>query len=183
MELLKLMLGILKTQWPKLLSTLKTLAENKSESIRVSPQQAPGKPSINSVSNLPYKHLTESETAKRLGIPNEPNEEQIKNLQQLNLKIYTPIKTGMDKLGKTFTTESGFRSFALNSHKEVGGSPTSDHMQGLALDLYHESVDFFYNFIKSLNLPFKQLIRYKNKNIVHVSLDLNSPPKREELFL
>lgn len=132
---------------------------------------------IETKSELPYKHLIESETAKRLGIPNEPNAEQIKNLQQLNLKIYTPIKTGLDKLGKTLTVTSGFRSPDLNKH--IGGAPNSSHMSGLALDLICESPEFLFKFIKGLNLPYAQLII--EPTWVHVSLDLNDVPRKQDL--
>lgn len=128
-------------------------------------------------SELPYKHLVKSETAERLGIDNTPNDEQIKNLQQLNLNIYTPIKTGLDKLGKNLIVTSGFRSQALNKH--IGGASNSHHCEGRALDLVCDNVEFLFKFIKGLNLPYNQLI--KEPSWVHVSLSLKDIPERQDL--
>lgn len=132
-------------------------------------------------SELPYKHLIESETAERLGIDNTPNDEQIKNLQQLNIKIYMPIELSCRKDGKELILNSGFRSEALN--KAVGGAPNSDHKNGLACDLVCGTPEELFNRIKGLNLPYKQLIKYPSKGFCHVSLDLNDTPRRQDLIL
>lgn len=128
-------------------------------------------------SELPYKHLIKSETAERLGIDNTPNDEQIKNLQQLNIKIYMPIELSCRKDGKELILNSGFRSEALN--KAVGGAPNSDHKNGLACDLVCGTPEELFNRIKGLNLPYKQLI--KEPTWVHVSLDLNDIPRKQDL--
>lgn len=128
-------------------------------------------------SELPYKHLIESETAKKKGIDNTPNDEQVKNLQQLNLRIYTPIKTGLDKLGKNLIVTSGFRSPELNKH--IGGSPNSDHMKGCALDLICESPEFLFKFIKGLDLPYFQLI--KEPTWCHISIRFAEEPLKQDL--
>lgn len=132
-------------------------------------------------SELPYKHLIKSETAERLGIDNAPNDEQIKNLQQLNIKIFMPIELSCRKDGKELILNSGFRSEALN--KAVGGSETSDHKLGLACDVVCGTPEELFNRIKSLNLPYKQLIKYPTKGFCHVSLDLNDTPRRQDLIL
>ncbi len=128
-------------------------------------------------SELPYKHLIESETAEKLGIDNTPNDEQVKNLQQLNLRIYTPIKTGLDKLGKNLIVTSGFRSPELNKH--IGGAPNSHHCDGRALDLICDNVEFLFKFIKGLNLPYTQLI--KEPSWIHISLSLKDIPEKQDL--
>lgn len=134
-------------------------------------------------SQLPYEHLIVSASAKKLGIDNTPNDEQIKNLQQLNLKIYIPIKMALERMGRFewLRITSGFRSPALN--KAVGGSVDSDHMRGLALDLVCADNDWFFETLKSLGLPYKQLIRESigNSKWCHISLDLNDTPKRQNL--
>jgi len=140
-------------------------------------------------SELPYKHLIKSETAEKLGINNTPNTEQIKNLQLLNLYIYMPIELDCRKDGISIKMESGFRSRELNFHKEIGGSETSDHMQGFAVDLSATkngvlvAPEELFNRIKALNLPIKQLIKYPKKGFCHASLDISAQPRREYLTL
>lgn len=140
-------------------------------------------------SELPYKHLIKSETAERLSIDNTPNDEQIKNLQQLNIKIYMPIELSCRKDGIVLKMESGFRSRELNFHKEIGGSKTSDHMEGFAVDLSATKNGVLvppselFDRIKSLNLPYKQLIKYPLRGFCHVSLDHNDMPRRQDLIL
>lgn len=170
---LQLLLQTLMTLLPKLLE----LWEKKRSSIPASPPSQTEKPS----NNLPYKHLIQSDFAKKLGIDNTPDEKQIKNLQQLNIKIYTPIKLALEKIGRLewLRITSGFRSEKLN--KAVGGSPNSDHMAGLALDIVCFDNEFLFDLIKNLNLPFKQLIKEDNgkSQWIHVSLDLNDIPKKQ----
>jgi uncharacterized protein YcbK (DUF882 family) len=176
------LLSMLKTllpHLPKLLEFLMKKIQEKSSSIPASQPSTTEKPSQNSNSNLPYQHLLASTVAQKYGIPNIPNDEQKRNLQLTNLNIYTPIKTGLDKLGKTLQLQSGFRSAELNAHPEVGGSENSDHCKGLALDLtcFEMSPKDLYVFIKNLNLPFKQLIL--EPGWVHVSLDLSETPRKQ----
>lgn len=76
-------------------------------------------------------HLDEfvtSQTAARRGIDNTPSPEVIKRLRN--------TAKGLERvravLGKPILISSGYRSPALN--KAVGGSATSDHMNGDAAD-------------------------------------------------
>lgn len=80
--------------------------------------------------NFTLEEFTNSSTAKRLGIKNEPNEEQIKNLAALVNNVLQPLR---DKLGKPVEINSGFRCPELN--KAVGGSSNSQHMAGEAADI------------------------------------------------
>lgn len=145
--------------------------------------------SLPTKSELPYKHLIKSETAERLGIDNTPNDEQIKNLQQLNIKIFMPIELSCRKDGLILKMESGFRSRELNFHKEIGGSETSNHMDGTAVDVSATkggvlvSPEELFNRIKGLNLHYKQLIKYPTKGFCHVSLDLSDTPRRQDMIL
>lgn len=133
-------------------------------------------------SELPYKHLIKSETAERLSIDNTPNDEQIKNLQQLNIKIFMPIELSCRKDGKELILNSGFRSEALN--KAVGGSETSDHCKALAVDVSCDDNEYLFNVIRLLNLPFKQLIKEDDgrSKWCHISLDKSNPPKKQILI-
>ena len=74
--------------------------------------------------------LIDSETAKRLGIKNEPTKEQWINLFAIRDNVLNPLR---EKFGKPIRITSGFRSPELN--KSVGGKPTSQHTKGEAVDI------------------------------------------------
>ena len=73
--------------------------------------------------------FTKSQTAIRKGIKNEPKEKEIENMRLLCENILEPIR---ENYGLPFTLNSGFRSLGLN--KEIGSSPTSQHVTGQAAD-------------------------------------------------
>jgi hypothetical protein len=111
-----------------------------------------------------------SDTAKRLGINNKPNMQQMINLVYLAAYVLEPLRVAMKepiKIG------SGFRSPALN--KAVGGVSNSQHLKGQAADLCIDG-DLkkgrkWFNYIRD-NLPFDQLIwehNAKGNYWVHVS--------------
>lgn len=77
------------------------------------------------------KNLTLAEaTATKTGLPNVPNQEQIAALRLVAEKVFQPLR---DAIGVPIAVTSGFRSAKVN--KAVGGSPTSSHTKGEALDL------------------------------------------------
>lgn len=160
---LQFLLKILSMHLPKLLNSLMEFISKTQSSIPASQQSVTEKP----LSNLPYKHLVESETAKRLGIDNSPNDEQVSNLQKLNIEIYMPIELDLRKDGIELKATSGFRSSQLNI--AVNGAKNSDHMEGNAVDLTAPPLTptELYQRIKKLQLHYKQLII--EPSWVHVS--------------
>lgn len=137
---------------------------------------------INLSPHFTLEELTNSSTAKRLGIKNEPNEEQILNLTALVNNVLQPLR---QSLGKPVVINSGFRCPELN--KAVGGSPNSQHMAGEAADI---RVDDAKDAIEKLHIiiehgVFDQLIleiKAKNgKMWIHVSCrrDVN---KNSQIF-
>lgn len=112
-----------------------------------------------------------SDTAKRLGINNKPNMQQMINLVYLCAYVLEPLRVAMDepiKIG------SGFRCQQLN--KAVGGVNSSQHLKGQAADLCIDG-DIrkgrkWFEYIKN-HLPFDQLIWETNPKTgsswVHVS--------------
>ena len=105
--------------------------------------------------NFTLSEITKSNTAKRLGIVNAPNQEHLNNMQILIRDLIQPMR---DALGP-IRISSGYRSPALN--RAIGGSSKSQHCKGQAVDID----DTFgrctnaemYNFIKE-NLDFDQMI-------------------------
>jgi hypothetical protein len=121
---------------------------------------------------LSLAEVTRSDTAKRKGISNEPTAEHLENLKTIAVDVFDKVR---EYFGVPIFVSSGYRSAALN--KAIGGSSTSDHNLGRALDLDQDghgngvtNADVF-KFIKD-NLEFDQLIwefgTDKNPDWVHV---------------
>ena len=130
------------------------------------------------------EELTKSNTAKRLEIDNTPNVEQITNLKALVFTILEPIRKKYDK---PIIVSSGFRCSELN--KIVGGSTTSQHLSGQAVDI-HSNTDCskdnkeLYDIIKSMvdngDITVGQLINEYDYDWIHISLP-NGKYKNEVL--
>ena len=85
---------------------------------------------MNLSKNQPYP-LLKSNTAKRLGIDNTPDDEWVLgNLKAIAEHVFQPLR---DALGCPIHVSSGYRSPELNA--AIGGSKRSQHMEGRALDL------------------------------------------------
>ena len=80
--------------------------------------------------NLSLKELTKSATAIKKGISNEPTKEHLENLKAVAENIFQPLR---DYFGVPIAVTSGYRSASLN--RIIGGSSTSQHCKGEAIDL------------------------------------------------
>ena len=110
------------------------------------------------------KHFTLLElTVTHSGLPNIPNEEQVKNLKIGVENLLDPLR---EMYGKPIIVNSGFRTPAVN--KAVNGSPTSNHMTGQAFDITCEDNMFLFQLIKK-HFAFDQLINEYDYSWVHVS--------------
>lgn len=78
-----------------------------------------------------YRELVGSETAVKHNIKNIPNEQQWKSLETLTQKVLEPIRAQFGAI----KVRSAFRNVQLNTHKEIGGSKTSNHTRGIAADI------------------------------------------------
>ena len=78
--------------------------------------------------NFSLSELVYSETAEERGIDNTPPPEVVENLKRLA----AGLEAVRALLGAPLEISSGYRCPALN--EAVGGSSTSQHMQGLAVD-------------------------------------------------
>ena len=124
--------------------------------------------------------FTRSETAKRNGIENTPNESQIRNIECLCALILDPLR---ECIGHPVYITSGFRVPRLN--RLVDGSATSAHMDGLAADFIVGDDDYLLDWawclLKSTVHPFRQhvdqCIYYKNEGFIHVSLPKKGKPR------
>ena len=122
--------------------------------------------------NLTLKEVSKSLTATRRGIDNEPKGEHLTALINLANNVFQPIR---EHFGKPIFVSSGYRSPELN--KAIGGSKTSQHCKGEAIDIdndareYPSNADIFWYIYD--HLEFDQMIWEfgddKNPSWVHVS--------------
>ena len=128
---------------------------------------------MNLSEHLSLAEVVRSETAKRKGISNMPTEEHIANFKLLAENVFEKVRA---HFGCPIHISSGYRSKELND--AVGGSQTSQHSKGQAIDIDMDgsangvSNADVYNFIKD-NIEFDQLIwefgTDSNPDWVHVS--------------
>ena len=123
--------------------------------------------------------LIKSATAKRNNIKNEPSVQEELNLVALVENILDPLR---EAYGKPIIVNSGFRNKQLNNL--VGGSKTSQHLTGQAVDIRSvedtiEENKKIFNLVQKLNLPFDQLIDEYNFDWIHVSY---SPRNRKQIL-
>ena len=121
--------------------------------------------------HISYKESVYSRTATRLGIDNEPNDEQMKNMLNIAQEVFEHLRMWV---GGPIKINSFFRSPELN--KAIGGSTKSQHCHGQAIDLddtFGRATNAeMYHFIKK-HLDFDQMIWEfgddDNPDWVHVS--------------
>jgi zinc D-Ala-D-Ala carboxypeptidase len=133
--------------------------------------------------NLALAEVIRSETAKRKGINNMPTPEHIENFKKLAEKIFQPIR---EHFGVPIHISSGYRSKELNT--AIGGSLTSQHCQGEAIDIDMDGTSItnkqIFDFIKD-NLDFDQMIwefgTETNPDWVHVSYESTGKQRKQIL--
>ena len=104
--------------------------------------------------NFSLAELTKSETALRLGIENQPDEEQLNNLLLLCANVLQPVR---DHFGKGVKVNSALRTIPVN--RAVGSSDSSHHVKGMAADIEIPGVPnaTLAEYVRD-NLPFTQVI-------------------------
>lgn len=80
--------------------------------------------------NFSLAELTKSETALRLSIENQPDDEQLNNLLLLCANVLQPVR---DHFGKGVKVNSALRTIPVN--RAVGSSDSSHHVKGMAADI------------------------------------------------
>ena len=119
--------------------------------------------------NFVLSEITRSNTAKRLGISNEPTKEHLENTQRIVSVLLQPLR---DSLGP-IRISSGYRNPSLN--RAIGGSSKSQHCKGEALDIqFWEGGKMnnkaIYNWILDSGLEFDQMINEFDFAWIHISL-------------
>ena len=133
--------------------------------------------------HLSLAEVSRSETAKRKGINNTPSGEHLENFKKLAENILEPIR---EHFGVPIHISSGYRSKELNA--AVGGSLSSQHCQGEAIDIDMDGTTItnaeIFNYIKD-NLNFDQLLwefgNDTNPDWVHVSYESTGKQRKQVL--
>lgn len=129
------------------------------------------------------EELCQSDTAENLGIDNTPTEEVIINLTYFVDRILDPLR---EAWGSAILVNSGYRCPVLN--KAVGGSKTSAHKTGWAVDLYPKNgkIEEFKKFIVDFfnGRMWDQIILESSGDVVwvHIGLFNNAGKQRRQIF-
>lgn len=130
--------------------------------------------------NFSYAEFERNETARNAGITNVITEFRVRDaIRELTLTVLQPLR---DASGAQIVISSGYRCPALNSHPDIGGSPTSQHVKGEAADIMSRVLTPLQlaRLIVKLQLPFDQLILYPT--FVHVSHRLEGAQRGQILY-
>lgn len=134
--------------------------------------------------NLSLAEVTKSATAIRKGIANTPTATHLIALKELSKNIFQPCR---EHFGKPLAVTSGYRSEELN--ELIGGSKSSQHSKGEALDLDADVFGGFsnaelFNYIKN-HLNFDQLIWEfgNNNNPAWVHCSYKTQGNRNEVLI
>jgi len=119
--------------------------------------------------NFALSEITHSNTAKRLGIDNEPTETHLQNMQHLVDNLIQPLRDAVGPI----RVSSGYRNPELN--RAIGGSRSSQHCKGEALDLQFWQNgkmmnELIYEWILDSGLEFDQMINEFDFAWIHISL-------------
>ena len=126
------------------------------------------------------EELTYSTTAKRQGLDNTPNDQQVAELKRLCQTLLEPTRA---LLGVPFHVDSGFRSPAVNN--AVGSTAShSAHLDGRAADVIPMKADLraCFDKVRQSNLPFDQIIIECGAWLHMAIAPQGSEPRRQSLI-
>lgn len=121
--------------------------------------------------HISYEEATISPTSLRFGIENTPTLVQLEAMRSVAVACFEPLRTWY---GKPIKVNSFFRCTLLN--EKVGGSTTSQHSKGEAIDVSGGSKEEnkkIFEWCKA-NLVFDQLINEYDYSWVHISFKRGS---------
>jgi len=129
--------------------------------------------------NFVLSEITRSNTAKRLGIDNEPTKKDLENLQRIVTNLLQPVRNHLGPI----RISSGYRSKKLN--RAIGGSNKSQHSKGEAVDIQFWKEGQMcnkevYDWIIDNAVEFDQMINEFDFSWIHISLK-KSNNRREVL--
>lgn len=140
---------------------------------------------IDFVSDNLTKHFKASEAIKTSHGPNTPTDERI--IRNIRLTAHNMEMVRLYLGDRGITPTSWYRSPKVN--EAVGGSPTSSHRDGGAVDFKHAVYNNkeVYNILSTPEakevLGYDQLIYYPNKTVCHIGWRYDGRPNRKEHFV
>jgi len=107
--------------------------------------------------HISYTEATKSNKAIQLGLENSPDKATLERMRYVAKEIFEPLR---EHFGIPIAVTSFYRSKAVN--KAIGGSSTSEHVYGSAIDIDADVIGLItnrqiFNWIKE-NCEFNQLI-------------------------
>ena len=110
---------------------------------------------MNLSDHLTLTEMTRSQTALRKGLDNTPPPDAMRRMEILAREVFEPVRA---LLGVPLQVNSGYRSAVLN--RAVGGSKTSAHMTGDAVDIVPLGMEKLaaFDMIRRSPILFDQLI-------------------------
>lgn len=137
---------------------------------------------MNISKHITYAEAIKSQQAVRMRLSNEPTPEHLDNMKYLAENIFEPLRA---HFGKPIAVTSFYRSEVVN--RAIGGSLTSQHLQGEAMDIDAQvfggltNAEVF-NWIRQ-NCKFDQLIKeegtLEEPDWIHVSLTRRRPNRMQ----
>lgn len=124
-----------------------------------------------------FRDATYSREARKRGIKNYPSKKDYKRIK------YTAKR--MEKIrkivGKPLYVNSWYRSPNLN--RVVGGSHSSAHRDGLAVDFrINGDIRYAFNKIRRSGYSFDQMILYPRRNYIHIGFRYKKRRERKQIF-
>lgn len=133
--------------------------------------------------NFHLSELLHSNTAVRLGLKNIPSQDHQANLITACHALFQPMR---EALGQSVLISSGYRSPAVN--KAVGGSATSAHSVGYAIDFIspkfgtpREIATFLAKELPARGIKFDQII-LEFDSWVHIGFKTRDGRQRNEVL-
>jgi len=130
--------------------------------------------------HISVEEATISNTALRLGIDNTPPSDVLEAMKAVSDHCFEPLR---EWYNKPLKVNSFYRCPALN--KAVGGSATSQHVKGEAIDISAGSKEEnkkLYEWAKA-NLIFDQLINEYDFTWVHISFKMKGGNRNQTLAI
>lgn len=125
--------------------------------------------------NFKLSEFTDSDTATAKGIDNTPTDEHLENIKFVAEQLQLIRNTYKQPIN----ISSGYRCEELNT--EVNGSKSSQHMQGLAVDINQGSRTKNHNLflivkrMMKVGLKVHQLIDEQNFKWIHIGFKQDNP--------
>ena len=133
---------------------------------------------------ITFEEATTSQTAVRNKILNVPNDLELINMQLVGIRVFDVIR---EHFKTPIRVSSFFRSLRLNN--SVGGSKTSQHVKGQAIDIQGTGKltnQMIFDYVKE-NIDFDQLIHEygtdTNPAWVHISYVSKEKNRKQVLYI